>query len=93
MPCVLLSNRILQQLGAIDHAPSVQMQYVPPDFFSTEDFEEPNPDERLSQKDLDKHVQKGGEFYDDDRDQDTSKPANPVVDNENTVSAMEDRGE
>jgi len=61
---------VLQNLTQLDHAPSVQMQYVPPDLYSLDDPEEPNPDIRISQKDEDKMIFKENEFFSDEKDQD-----------------------
>lgn len=77
--------KLLQNLSLIEHAPSVQMQQVPPDFFLldsslAEDKSDPNV--RMSQAARDKDVQRKGEFFDGDEDQDTSKRENRVVNNE-----------
>ena len=65
--------KILQNLSLIEHAPSVQMQQVPPDFYLNdpglhEDTHDPNV--RMSLAAQDREVQKKGEFFDGDDDQD-----------------------
>lgn len=70
-------TKILQNLSAIDHAPSVQMQEIPPDSHLLVDdllIDNKDPDERVSQFELDKQVDKEGEFYEDDQDQDGNSP-------------------
>jgi histone deacetylase 1/2 len=65
--------KILQNLSAIDHAPSVQMQEIPPDNHLLADdllLDNKDPDERVSQFEMDKAVEKEGEFFEDDQDQD-----------------------
>jgi len=68
---------VLQQLSELDHAPSVQMQQVPPDMYLMDLMEERNDNEkdasvdaRFTQRDEDMHVEKEGEFFDDESDQD-----------------------
>jgi histone deacetylase 1/2 len=62
---------VLQMLSELDGAPSVQMQEVPPDYFSMDNPEELNPDVRhLNDKLLHTRVEPENEFYDGDRDQD-----------------------
>lgn len=62
--------QVLMDLSAIEHAPSVQMQQVPPDMFLMEDLREEDPDIRMSQRLQDQIVEKDNEFYEDDKDQD-----------------------
>jgi histone deacetylase 1/2 len=62
--------QVFQTLAQLDHAPSVQMQQVPPDLYLIDDPEEPNPDVRISQKEEDKMIFKENEFYADEKDQD-----------------------
>jgi histone deacetylase 1/2 len=65
-------NRILQNLSSIDHAPSVQMQEIPPDMYlMPEEDQDADPDVRISQAQSDKMVERDEEFYEDDKDQDT----------------------
>src|SRR4051812_37391878 len=76
--------KLLQNLSLIEHAPSVQMQQVPPDFYLLdanlhEDRADPNV--RMSLQARDRDVQKPGEHFDGDEDQDTSKRENNVVNN------------
>lgn len=59
-----IKNKVLQNLSQIDHAPSVQMQEVPPDMYlMTESFKEENADERNTEEELDKRVEKENELY------------------------------
>jgi len=64
---------VLQNLSQLDHAPSVQMQQVPPDLLTLDDptEDQADPDVRISQKEEDKMVIKETEFYSGDKDQDT----------------------
>ena len=85
--------KILQSLSLIEHAPSVQMQQVPPDFFLLDDKlheDKADPNVRISMQQRDKDVQKKGEFYEDDEDQDTSKRTNPIVANSDHVMMDDD---
>eukprot|EP00823_Brevimastigomonas_motovehiculus_P006427 TRINITY_DN5316_c0_g1_i1.p1 TRINITY_DN5316_c0_g1~~TRINITY_DN5316_c0_g1_i1.p1 ORF type:complete len:518 (+),score=143.97 TRINITY_DN5316_c0_g1_i1:58-1611(+) len=66
-------STIMQNLSVLEHAPSVQMQQVPPDYYIMDDPEEPNPDIRISQKDEDKMVIKDNEMYSDEKDQDAGR--------------------
>jgi len=60
-------NIILENLNHIKGAPSVQMQEVPPDtYYVSEDEDDIDPDDRLSQRALDKHKARSNDFYDDD---------------------------
>ncbi|KAK7489028.1 hypothetical protein BaRGS_00019689 [Batillaria attramentaria] len=51
-------------------APSVQMHDVPPDLLSLENTEEPDPDIRPTEEEMDKRVEPANEFYDGDKDND-----------------------
>ncbi|KAM1310024.1 hypothetical protein ACFX13_006790 [Malus domestica] len=63
--------QVLENLRCIQHAPSVQMQEVPPDFYIPDfDEDEQNPDERLDQNTQDKHIQRDDEYYEGDNDND-----------------------
>ncbi|XP_038048330.1 histone deacetylase 3-like [Patiria miniata] len=61
---------VQENLKCIAHAPSVQMQDVPPDLLSLEETEEQDPDVRNSTKDQDTRIEAANEFYDGDKDQD-----------------------
>ena len=50
---------VQENLRNIAHAPSVQMQDVPPDMISTESLDEPNPDVRNPQEEEDKRYEVG----------------------------------
>ncbi|RWR82511.1 histone deacetylase 9 [Cinnamomum micranthum f. kanehirae] len=63
--------QVLESLRCIQHAPSVQMQEVPPDFYIPDfDEDEQNPDERVDQHTQDKQIQRDDEYYDGDNDND-----------------------
>ncbi|GMN56285.1 hypothetical protein TIFTF001_025405 [Ficus carica] len=63
--------QVLENLRYIQHAPSVQMQEVPPDFYIPDfDEDEQNPDERVDQHTRDKQIQRDDEYYDGDNDND-----------------------
>lgn len=61
---------VYENLKCLDHSPSVQMQDVPSDLLNLENIEEPDPDIRNSQNDLDNRIEPANEFYDGDKDQD-----------------------
>ncbi|KAH9699929.1 Histone deacetylase [Citrus sinensis] len=66
-----IKMQVLENLRSIQHAPSVQMQEVPPDFYIPEfDEDEQNPDERMDQHTQDKQIQRDDEFYEGDNDND-----------------------
>ena len=67
-----LKIKVLQNLSQIEHAPSVQMQKVPPDWYLLEASElenERDPDVRISQSASDKMIVPDNELYEDDKDQ------------------------
>ncbi|ONI01112.1 hypothetical protein PRUPE_6G122500 [Prunus persica] len=66
-----IKMQVLENLRCIQHAPNVQMQEVPPDFYIP-DFDEDaqNPDERVDQHTQDKHIQRDDEYYEGDNDND-----------------------
>ncbi|CAB4282969.1 unnamed protein product [Prunus armeniaca] len=66
-----IKTQVLENLRCIQHAPNVQMQEVPPDFYIP-DFDEDaqNPDERVDQHTEDKHIQRDDEYYEGDNDND-----------------------
>ncbi|XP_040366985.1 histone deacetylase 9 isoform X2 [Rosa rugosa] len=66
-----IKMQVLENLRCIQHAPSVQLQEVPPDFYIPDfDEDEQNPDERVHQHTQDKHIQRDDEYYDGDNDND-----------------------
>ncbi|XP_044483788.1 histone deacetylase 9 isoform X1 [Mangifera indica] len=66
-----IKMQVLENLRCIQHAPSVQMQEVPPDFYIPDfDEDEQNPDERVDQHTQDKQIQRDDEFYEGDNDND-----------------------
>lgn len=60
-----IKTKILQTLSQIDHAPSVQMQEVPPDMYLMidDDLLQTSQDERNTEQEQDKRVDKENEFY------------------------------
>ncbi|KAF9673130.1 hypothetical protein SADUNF_Sadunf11G0116600 [Salix dunnii] len=63
--------QVMENLRSIQHAPSVQMQEVPPDFYIPDfDEDEQNPDERMDQHNQDKQIQRDDEYYEGDNDND-----------------------
>ncbi|CAI0398228.1 unnamed protein product [Linum tenue] len=63
--------QVMENLRHIQHAPSVQMQEVPPDFYIPDfDEDEQNPDERMDQHTQDKQIQRDDEYYNGDNDND-----------------------
>ena len=69
-----VKTKILQNLSYLSHAPSVQMQEIPPDYFDQEMYAEKrdklNPDVRIQEKDRDDVVMPDNEYYEDDVDVD-----------------------
>ncbi|KAF2300780.1 hypothetical protein GH714_015745 [Hevea brasiliensis] len=66
-----IKMQVLENLRCIQHAPGVQMQEVPPDFYIPDfDEDEQNPDERMDQHTQDKHIQRDDEYYEGDNDND-----------------------
>ena len=65
--------KVLQMLQRLEHAPSVQMQQVPPDWYLLEgegEGEERDLDVRDGERERERRVEKDNEFYEDDHDQD-----------------------
>ncbi|XP_020527329.1 histone deacetylase 9 isoform X2 [Amborella trichopoda] len=63
--------QVMESLRCIQHAPGVQMQEVPRDFYIPDsDEDEQNPDERVDQHTEDKQIQREDEYYDGDNDND-----------------------
>ncbi|XP_057781937.1 histone deacetylase 9 isoform X1 [Salvia miltiorrhiza] len=66
-----IRQQVCENLSAIQHAPGVQMQEVPPDFYIPDfDEDEQNPDERVNRHMQDKQVQRDDEYYEGDNDND-----------------------
>uniref|UniRef100_A0A3Q7IZG2 Histone deacetylase n=1 Tax=Solanum lycopersicum TaxID=4081 RepID=A0A3Q7IZG2_SOLLC len=66
-----IKMQVMENLRCLQHAPSVQMQEVPPDFYIPDfDEDEQNPDERVNQHTQDKHIQRDDEYYEGDHDND-----------------------
>lgn len=60
-------------LKMCEHSPAVQMFDIPANAFPDErerNTEEPDPEIRMSQSDVDGMVDKNNEYYDDDNDND-----------------------
>jgi len=55
----------MEQLRCVQHAPGVQMQEVPSDFYSNDEEEEQDPDVRETKVPVEDR-----EYYDDDYDND-----------------------
>ncbi|KAF5931112.1 hypothetical protein HYC85_031985 [Camellia sinensis] len=67
----MIKTQVLENLRCIQHAPSVQLQEVPPDFYIPDfDEDEQNPDERVDQHTQDKQIQRDDEYYEGDNDND-----------------------
>ena len=49
-----IKQAVIENLRVLPNSPSVQMQHVPPDMLSMDIKSEPNPDQRESQRDLDR---------------------------------------
>ncbi|KAG0493024.1 hypothetical protein HPP92_006422 [Vanilla planifolia] len=68
-----IKMQVLESLRLIQHAPGVQMQEVPPDFYIPDfDEDEHNADERVDQHTQDKQIQRDDEYYAGDNDNDHS---------------------
>ncbi|XP_022957985.1 histone deacetylase 9 isoform X2 [Cucurbita moschata] len=66
-----IKTQVLENLRFIQHAPGVQMQEVPPDFYIPDfDEDEQNPDERMDRHTQDKQIQRDDEYYEGDNDND-----------------------
>ncbi|KAI3461314.1 hypothetical protein Pfo_017977 [Paulownia fortunei] len=66
-----IRQQVCENLSAIQHAPGVQMQEVPPDFYIPDfDEDEQNPDERVNRHIQDKQIQRDDEYYEGDNDND-----------------------
>ncbi|KAK3041253.1 hypothetical protein RJ639_001536, partial [Escallonia herrerae] len=67
----MIKMQVLENLRCIQHAPSVQMHEVPPDFYIPDyDEDEQNPDERIDQHIQDKQIQRDDEYFEGDNDHD-----------------------
>lgn len=63
--------QVFENLRNLQHAPGVQMQEVPPDWYLPDiNEDELNPDERIDQHTQDKLIQRDDEFYAGDNDND-----------------------
>ncbi|XP_039819637.1 histone deacetylase 9-like isoform X4 [Panicum virgatum] len=63
--------QVMESLRSIQHAPGVQMQEVPPDFYIPDfDEDELDPDERVDQHTQDKQIHRDDEYYEGDNDND-----------------------
>jgi len=68
-----LKVRVLENIRALQTAPSVQMQEIPPPIVPSCDIlddDEPDPEVRISQQQRDRMIAPDNEFYDDDMDND-----------------------
>lgn len=79
---------ILQNLSFVEHAPSVQMQHVPPDTFlmdARRDLEQEEDDQsmdapRVGRTVTDRTVDSPSEFFDDDKDQEGEEDEDDLPD-------------
>ncbi|KAJ3675084.1 hypothetical protein LUZ60_004126 [Juncus effusus] len=63
--------QVMESLRSIQHAPSVQMHEVPPDFYIPDiDEDLQNPDERIHQITQDRMIERDDEYYEGDNDND-----------------------
>ncbi|XP_064604172.1 histone deacetylase 3-like [Liolophura sinensis] len=65
-----IRQTVHESLKNLNHAPSVQMQDVPPDLLTVDNTEESDPDVRNHQNEVDRRVEPANEFYDGDKDND-----------------------
>ncbi|KAH9611276.1 hypothetical protein KSS87_008949 [Heliosperma pusillum] len=66
-----IKMQVMENLRSIQHAPNVQMQEVPPDFYIPDfDENEEDPDVRITQQTRDKLIQRDDEYYNGDHDND-----------------------
>ncbi|CAL5017153.1 unnamed protein product [Urochloa decumbens] len=66
-----IKMQVMESLRSIQHAPGVQMQEVPPDFYIPDfDEDEMDPDERVDQHTQDKQIHRDDEYYEGDNDND-----------------------
>lgn len=63
-----IKQTVIENLRILPHAPSVQMQHVPPDMLSMELATETSPDKRDPQRDRDARIEHVAEFYDPEHD-------------------------
>ncbi len=64
--------KIIESLRHLPNAPSVAQHEIPPDlgYYSDEDSEDEDPDERVSMRARDRYVQKDNELSDSDEEDD-----------------------
>ncbi|XP_062501177.1 histone deacetylase 3-like [Corticium candelabrum] len=63
-----IKQTVTENLRLLQAAPGVQMHHIPPDIFTFEQTRDPNPDERVAQKEEDAWVEADNEFYSGDKD-------------------------
>ncbi|KAK9734533.1 hypothetical protein RND81_04G146300 [Saponaria officinalis] len=62
-----IKTEVMENLRHIQHAPSVQMQEVPPDFYIPDlEEKEDNPDVRINRRKRDRYIQRDDEYYEGD---------------------------
>ena len=80
--------KVLQMLSRLEHAPSVQMQAIPPDWYLVNSDvgvgEERDLDVRDGERERDRRVEADNEFFEDDQDQDRAV--------DNRTAAKADKG-
>ena len=68
-----IRQQVFENLNSLIHAPSVQMQEIPPDLlipeFDNDDLLNENMDVRFTTRDKDKEIKHEGEFYENEKDQ------------------------
>jgi len=68
-----IKQTVHECLKDLQHAPSVQLQDVPPDLINLDDLEgepDPNPDVRNAEDEENKRIQPSNEYYDGEKDND-----------------------
>jgi len=89
-----LKSRVLQNLSTLDHAPSVQMQQVPPDFMIAPEEDEQDPETRVTQKDEDKMIEKENEYFDhEDKDNEGEFGGEHDSDDDESMESGKDKTE
>jgi len=76
-------QKVFENLSYLEHAPSVQMQRVPPDYFAESDSDGGDPDVRLVKDE--KRREHEAEFYESNKDQDSSSAYTAISEDEKRV--------
>ncbi|KAL5017145.1 hypothetical protein ScPMuIL_006734 [Solemya velum] len=75
-----IRQTVNDNLKNLAHAPSVQMQDVPPDLLSLDNTNEGDPDVTNTEEDMDKRVEPANEYFDGDKDNDNDKENDGFLD-------------